>query len=283
MTAYVFSLLLLGIMFLHICCSDNEGDEISKQGTVEITADWGDYSAEAQLPDDYTLFITGIGERNVDNRTATYQSALNVGTYDVVAYNKPANMTVNNLTASVALGEDGTLQQPGWFFSNARTKAVVVEPDKMVKTSIKMKQRVRQLTLTLVPQGGEPGQVAGEIEATLSGIASTFNLPTGELSEPKSIKPVFTKQLSTGAYSATIYIIGIAGNEQTLSLSLPLTGGRTCSLVSDMTEELRYFGNDISPLYLKAALELPEGAGTSGNIHTWEPEFTDGPDNVEIQ
>lgn len=192
-------------------------------------------------------------------------------------------MTVNNLTASVALGEDGTLQQPGWFFSNARTKAVVVEPDKTVKTSIKMKQRVRQLTLTLVPQGGEPGQVAGEIEATLSGIASTFNLSTGELSEPKSIKPVFTKQLSTGAYSATIYIIGIAGNEQTLSLSLPLTGGRTCSLVSDMTEELRYFGNDISPLYLKAALELPEGAGTSGNIHTWEPEFTDGPDNVEIQ
>ena len=160
---------------------------------------------------------------------------------------------------------------------------MVVEPDKTVKTSIKMKQRVRQLTLTLVPQGGEPGQVAGEIEATLSGIASTFNLSTGELSEPKSIKPVFTKQLSTGAYSATIYIIGIAGNEQTLSLSLPLTGGRTCSLVSDMTEELRYFGNDISPLYLKAALELPEGAGTSGNIHTWEPEFTDGPDNVEIQ
>ena len=166
MTAYVFPLLLLGITFLHISCSDNEGDEISKQGTVEITADWGDYSAEAQLPDDYTLFITGIGERNVDNRTATYQSALNVGTYDVVAYNKPANMTVNNLTASVALGEDGTLQQPGWFFSNARTKAVVVEPDKTVKTSIKMKQRVRQLTLTLVPQGGEPGQVAGENEAT---------------------------------------------------------------------------------------------------------------------
>ena len=276
MTAYVFPLLLSGITFLHISCSDNEGDEISKQGTVEITADWGDYSAEAQLPDDYTLFITGIGERNVDNRTATYQSALNVGTYD-------ANVTVNNLTASVAHGEDGTLQQPGWFFSNARAKAVVVEPDKTVKTSIKMKQRVRQLTLTLVPQGGEPGQVAGEIEATLSGIASTFNLSTGELSEPQSIKPVFTKRLSTGAYSATIYIIGIAGNEQTLSLSLPLTGGRTCSLVSDMTEELRYFGNDISPLYLKAALELPEGAGTSGNIHTWEPEFTDGPDNVEIQ
>ena len=30
MTAYVFPLLLLGIMFLHISCSDNEGDEISK-------------------------------------------------------------------------------------------------------------------------------------------------------------------------------------------------------------------------------------------------------------
>ena len=36
MTAYVFPLLLLGITFLHISCSDNEGDEISKQGTVEI-------------------------------------------------------------------------------------------------------------------------------------------------------------------------------------------------------------------------------------------------------
>jgi len=43
-------------MFLHISCSDNEGDEISKQGTVEITVDWGDYSAEAQLP------IIGTGD-----------------------------------------------------------------------------------------------------------------------------------------------------------------------------------------------------------------------------
>lgn len=283
MTAHVFSLLLSGVAFLQISCSDNETDETSKQGVVEISTDWEDCSVEAQLPDSYVLNMTGIGEQNMDSRTATYQSLLDAGTYGLAAYNIPANMTVNNLMASVTLHEDGTLMQPGYLFSNTRIKSVVVEPDKTVKTSLKMKQRVRKLTLTLIPQGGDPTQIEGtELEAVLSGIASSFNLATEELSEAKDIELVFKKQ-PAGFYSATIYILGVvAEGKQELSFQLNLSMGRHYKLKDDLTDALRYFGNDITPLSLKAHFELPEGIEGSGTILPWEPEFEDGPEDIEL-
>lgn len=281
--AYAFLLLMPAAALLQTSCSDNEPDDAARQGSVEIAANWDDYSEEAELPGSYTLAVAGIGEQAMDTRTATFSSLLDAGTYALSAYNIPANMTVDNLTATVALHENGTLQQLGYLFSNTRIKSVVVEPGKTVKTSLKMKQRVRKLTLSLVPQGGDPAQIEeAELEATLSGIASSFHLATEELSVPKNIELVFKKQ-PTGLYSVTVYILGVVteGNQE-LTLQLDLSKGRHYELKSDLTEALKYFGNDIAPLSLKAPLELPGGVEGSGGILPWEPEFEDGPDDVEL-
>lgn len=281
--AYAFLLLMPAVALLQTSCSDNESDDAAGQGSVEIAANWDDYSEEAELPGSYTLAVVGIGEQAMDTRTATFSSLLDAGTYELAAYNTPANMTVNNLTATVALHENGMLQQPGYLFSNTRIKSVVVEPGKTVKTSLKMKQRVRKLTLTLTPKGGDPAQLeATELEAVLSGIASTFNLATEELSEAKDIELVFKKQPS-GSYSATICILGVVAQEkQELTFQLDLSLGRHYKFKGDLTDVLRYFGNDIAPLSLKARFELPGGIDGSGTILPWEPEFADGPDDVEL-
>ena len=281
--AYAFLLFMPAVTLLQTSCSDNESDDAAGQGSVEIAANWDDYSEEAELPGNYTLAVVGIGEQAMDTRTATFSSLLDAGTYELAAYNTPENMTVNNLTATVALHENGTLQQPGYLFSNTRIKSVVVEPGKTVKTSLKMKQRVRKLTLTLTPKGGDPAQLeATELEAVLSGIASTFNLATEELSEAKDIELVFKKQPS-GSYSATICILGVMAQEkQELTFQLDLSLGRHYKFKGDLTDVLRYFGNDIAPLSLKARFELPGGIDGSGTILPWEPEFVDGPDGVEL-
>ena len=281
--AYAFLLFMPAVTLLQTSCSDNESDDAAGQGSVEIAANWDDYSEEAELPGNYTLAVVGIGEQAMDTRTATFSSLLDAGTYELAAYNTPENMTVNNLTATVALHENGTLQQPGYLFSNTRIKSVVVEPGKTVKTSLKMKQRVRKLTLTLTPKGGDPAQLeATELEAVLSGIASTFNLATEELSEAKDIELVFKKQPS-GSYSATICILGVMAQEkQELTFQLDLSLGRHYKFKGDLTDVLRYFGNDIAPLSPKARFELPGGIDGSGTILPWEPEFVDGPDDVEL-
>lgn len=281
--AYAFLLFMPAVTLLQTSCSDNESDDAAGQGSVEIAANWDDYSEEAELPGNYTLAVVGIGEQAMDTRTATFSSLLDAGTYELAAYNTPENMTVNNLTATVALHENGTLQQLGYLFSNTRIKSVVVEPGKTVKTSLKMKQRVRKLTLTLTPKGGDPAQLeATELEAVLSGIASTFNLATEELSEAKDIELVFKKQPS-GSYSATICILGVMAQEkQELTFQLDLSLGRHYKFKGDLTDVLRYFGNDIAPLSLKARFELPGGIDGSGTILPWEPEFVDGPDDVEL-
>ena len=283
MTTRALFLVLSGMALLQTACSDSEREETSNQGTLEITTDWSDYSAEAELPGNYTLCISTIGEQQMDNRKASFQSVLPIGMYELIAYNTPGNMTVNNYTAIVGTDEDGRLLQPGYLFSNTRAKSVLVEADRTMKATLKMKQQVRRLTLTLVPQGGEASQIEGNIEATLTGIASSLAINTGDLSAPGTMKLTFTRQPSTGNYSATLRILGGAGNEQKLTLSLLLSGGRNYSIESDLTEELKYFGNDISPLVLKATLELPEGAGSTGSIQPWEPEFGEGGENVDIQ
>ena len=281
--AYAFLLFMPAVTLLQTSCSDNESDDAAGQGSVEIAANWDDYSEEAELPGNYTLAVVGIGEQAMDTRTATFSSLLDAGTYELAAYNTPENMTVNNLTATVALHENGTLQQPGYLFSNTRIKSVVVEPGKTVKTSLKMKQRVRKLTLTLTPKGGDPAQLeATELEAVLSGIASTFNLATEELSEAKDIELVFKKQPS-GSYSATICILGVMAQEkQELTFQLDLSLGRHYKIKGELTDVLIYFRNDIAPLSLKARFELPGGIDGSGTILPWEPEFVDGPDDVEL-
>ena len=270
--AYAFLLFMPAVTLLQTSCSDNESDDAAGQGSVEIAANWDDYSEEAELPGNYTLAVVGIGEQAMDTRTATFSSLLDAGTYELAAYNTPENMTVNNLTATVALHENGTLQQPGYLFSNTRIKSVVVEPGKTVKTSLKMKQRVRKLTLTLTPKGGDPAQLeATELEAVLSGIASTFNLATEELSEAKDIELVFKKQPS-GSYSATICILGVMAQEkQELTFQLDLSLGRHYKFKGDLTDVLRYFGNDIPS---RLVLNFPEvltapALSYHGNRNLW--------------
>lgn len=154
--AYAFLLFMPAVTLLQTSCSDNESDDAAGQGSVEIAANWDDYSEEAELPGNYTLAVVGIGEQAMDTRTATFSSLLDAGTYELAAYNTPENMTVNNLTATVALHENGTLQQPGYLFSNTRIKSVVVEPGKTVKTSLKMETACQETDIDLDSQGRRP-------------------------------------------------------------------------------------------------------------------------------
>lgn len=74
----------------------------------------------------------------------------------------------------------------------------------------------------------------------------------------------------------------MAQEKQELTFQLDLSLGRHYKFKGDLTDVLRYFGNDIAPLSLKARFELPGGIDGSGTILPWEPEFVDGPDDVEL-
>ena len=61
--AYAFLLLMPAVALLQTSCSDNESDDVATgQGSVEITANWDDYSEDAELPGNYILAVAGVGE-----------------------------------------------------------------------------------------------------------------------------------------------------------------------------------------------------------------------------
>lgn len=48
--AYAFLLFMPAVTLLQTSCSDNESDDAAGQGSVEIAANWDDYSEEAGTP-----------------------------------------------------------------------------------------------------------------------------------------------------------------------------------------------------------------------------------------
>lgn len=282
----VFILLtLIGIAMSLTSCSKDETYE-SPQGAVTVATDWSDFSTEAVLPDTYTLRISGVAEQVMNSRTDSYTSLLDIGTYELLAYNTPENVSIEGNLASVDSEAEGTLKEPGYLFSNSRTKSVTIEGEQTSSVTIKMKQRVRQLSLVLKVGDGQKDFISSEgLTATLSGVAAVIDLATGVTSGSGEMQLNFVPNSTYDTYTATICLFGVAGEKQELLVNIQMTDGSTPVIKSDLTGNLASFGNNIDPLSLEATLQLPltPGSGNTGSITDWvEGEIDDSNKDITV-
>ena len=135
-----------------------------------------------------------------------------------------------------------------------------------------MQQQVRQLTLTIKPQGGTTDRIIS-ITSELSGVAGAWNFDTNQpVGNPATVKLVFTKQ-NDGTWQATVWLLGVTGTEQKLTTTLSFTGGTPGDLTetSDLSAVLTGFNSDKkTPLTLSATVvETQTGAGFTATINDW--------------
>lgn len=225
----------------------------------------------------------------MSRETNAFGSLFAPGKQALLVWHNTEGIAVNNTTATVNTLEDGTLEAtPGYLFSAARELEIV--KDDTLRITLPMKQHIRKLTLTLKLNPGDEHRISSTT-ATLTGIASATDLATGKLvgSEGKTVVPVFV--LTPGAYvpisrtdtpqsrtnvqpalSATLHLMGVAtGEQQLLALEITLTSGDVHTVTTDLTEMLKDFrtDEDMEPLVLDAALELPTEAGFTATIGDW--------------
>lgn len=134
-----------------------------------------------------------------------------------------------------------------------------------------MHQQVRQLTLELDITGDARDRITG-IDATLSGVAGAIDITNGNpAGNPVTVTPVFTQ--ANGKYSATIRLLGITGNTQTLSLTLHFADNNPANytLNSDLSTQLATFNADKKmPLTLQSILTVvPTPTGLTSTIADW--------------
>lgn len=275
-----FSIWLFAVLLLSGCVKDELFHTAHPaQGAVKVTTTWSACSSEASLPASYILRI-GSEEQTVTGYTNTFSTLFQPGEQSLQVFNKPDDMIVDGVTATVCTLADGTLNPtPGYLFAASDTLSI--QADDTLSVTEPMKQYTRTLVLYLDLSEGDERRIAGTA-ATLGGIASAVNLVSGQLtlSSPQTIHPDFvlsSSSVTRGSASAhpvlttSVRMLGfIPGVESLLNIDVTFTNGTTQTITANMTDAVKDFNNgDTSPLVLDATLTLPTEGDVSAAITDW--------------
>ena len=249
-------------------------------GKITVTADWSDRGEGVDIPAEWTVTMGGYaGTETGATHAADY--LFEPGRYTLAAYNTPEDITISGTTATVVQETgNGTCisNAPGWLFTSVRE--VGIEADTDHELTAMMRQQVRQLTLVIEPTGDAAERIE-RIEGSLSGAAGTLDFATEAYGAASDVALRFTKITSggdAGKWTATVRLLGIAGDTQRLTATLTYADGnpQPTSLESDLTAALADFNSDkTAPLTLGGTMaETPTEAGVEAGITDWEK--TDG-------
>lgn len=275
-TRYTTTMLTLALLLtLGGCVKDELHDTPHPDtGSIAVTADWTGRGEGVDIPAEWTVTMGGyIGTETGATHSPDY--LFNPGSYTLAVYNPADGITVSGMTAAVAAADGSFITGiPGWFFTSVQAVAIAADTDYSL-TAV-MHQQVRELTLMIEPTGDAADRIES-IGGTLSGAAGTLDFATGTHGTPSEVKLHFTKITSgddAGKWTATVRLLGIAGDAQRLTATLTYTDGnpQPTSLISDLTAALDGFNDGkTAPLTLGGTLaETPAEAGFTGEITGWE-------------
>ena len=243
-------------------------------GKIAVTADWSARGEGIDIPATWTVTM---GDYTGTETSATHapDHLFAPGSYTLAAYNIPEGITVSGTTAAVAAADGGCIvNTPGWLFTSVQE--VAIEADTDYELTAVMRQQVRELTLVIEPAGDAAERIES-IEGTLSGAAGTLDFAAGTYGAVSDVALHFTKITEgedAGKWTATVRLLGIAGNLQRLTATLTYSNGnpQPTELESDLTAALVDFNADkTDPLTLGGTIaETPTEAGVEAGITDWE-------------
>ena len=243
-------------------------------GKITVTADWSDRGEGVDIPAEWTVTMGDYtGTETGETHSPDY--LFKPGGYTLAAYNIPEGITISGTTAAVNAADGGCIvNTPGWLFTSVQE--VAIEADTDYSLTAVMRQQVRQLTLMIEPTGDAANRIES-IVGTLSGAAGTLDFATGTHGTPSEVELRFTKITdgdNAGKWTATVRLLGIAGDAQRLTATLTYADGnpQPTSLNSDLTTALDGFNDGkTTPLTLGGTIaETPGEAGFTGEITDWE-------------
>lgn len=240
-------------------------------GAVIVTTDWSAKSAEAEIPQNYTLRM-GTEEQAASGIINTFKTLLPQGSYELTAYNTPEHIGISGNTATVGESEPGYMEpMPGYLFSAHQT--IDVMADDTLKVTVPVKQLVRLLNVELTVTEGDYNRMQSAT-ATLDGVASRIDIVTGE--RTTAAKSLNTLVQNGNKFTTSFRLLGIIPTaSQKLTVSILFTNGDTQQIESNISDKLADFNDRTEAKTLTGELLLPIEAGVTGaTITNWKE--TDG-------
>ena len=252
------------VLFMTSCVKDELHDTPHPDtGKITVTADWTDRGDGVDIPAEWTVTMGGYTCTETGEAHAP-DYLFDPGNYTLAAYNIPEDITIDGTVAKVSassgvstgdsetyLNTDNSAGEyisgnPGWLLASAQK--VTVEADTDYELTAAMHQQVRQLTLVIEPTGDAAGRIES-IEGSLSGAAGTLDFATGAYGAASDVALYFTRITEgsdAGKWTATVRLLGITGNTQTLPATLTYADGNPADtgLESDLSAALADFNAD---------------------------------------
>ena len=266
---YKTSLLTAALLLAATSCVKDELHDTPHPdtGKITVTADWTDRGDGVDIPAEWTVTMGDYtGTETGETHAPDY--LFNPGDYTLAAYSTTVAPTAGDGTGSFISNA------PGWLFTSVQE--VTVEADTDHELTAAMHQQVRQLTLVIEPTGDAADRIES-IEGSLSGAAGTLDFATVTYGAASDVALHFTKITEgsdAGKWTATVRLLGIAGDTQRLTATLTYADGNPADtgLESDLTAALADFNADkTEPLTLGGTIaETPTEAGVEAGITDWE-------------
>ena len=241
------------------------------KGVVIVTTDWSAKSAEAEMPQSYTLRV-GTEEQSVSGIVNQFKTLLPQGRYELTAYNTPEHIGVSGNMATVAESKAGYMEpMPGYLFT--AHQAIDVTADDTLRVTVPVRQLVRLLNVELSVTEGDYSRVQSAT-ATLDGVASKVDIVTEGRSVAAKVQNVLTQNESK--FTTSFRLFGVIPSAScTLTVFILFSNGDTKQIDSDITGQLTAFNDRTEPMTLTGNLLLPIKAGvTDATITDWNE--TDG-------
>ena len=267
---------------LSSCLKDKLHDSTHPDtGLVTVTADWSILGEDEDVPERWTVCI---GEDYVEEETGSIHVPdcfFEPGVYRIVAYNTTENISVTDTVASVlpvagSRQDAGTFVsgQAGQFFTYVRDTTVMADCDYSITATFM--QQTRELRLIIGVEGDTADKVSG-ISGYISGVAGTLDFKNGICGAPSSVEMDFTRIEegdNAGKWAASVWLLGIAGDEQTLKGNILFEGENPAPMpfTGDLTDDLADFNTEKTvPAILTTTIsDTPVEGDVEADLGDWD-------------
>jgi hypothetical protein len=249
-------------------------------GGVILTTEWSNRMQDVAVPDSYQVWIgeryDGFFQEKYDKllqgETNVIDYSFSQNVYRIRTYNPAEKIAVEGTVASVAVTDDFAEAQPGWFFT--ASEKVSMSGNNKEFIMIDMQQQLRQLDFVFIFISDRANKLTS-IDAVLEGVAGSWNIDEGVAEETSvSVKPVFVEQVeqSEDVYQATVRLLGVTRDRQTLRITLSFSEGTGVTGSADISPLLANFNTDKkTPLRLNMKIiEHRNESGFTTVFGTWE-------------
>ncbi len=223
---------------------------------VSMTVEWNDIYPGDSAPDGYVMLV---GPYEYDFSRNTFDSIFPAGNdLEFIVYNEPLGIVFTNGIATLAEATRVAVnpeRQPDNLYYGKGVYSLV--EGEHADITIPTKRGTAPLTVRIAYNKTLAPSLSSEITASLSGVAATRNLHTGELSDEVVFHSTVTLDNSEDQFELNFNIFGVIGERQVVTLVVSDVNGNPTNISYDITSELQDFNTAMEPTVVDATLPIP--------------------------